>query len=95
MLVSFFLMIIISTFLTVQGQLSPRFHVEDWLPWRNGLLFTFRSSFIVLLCVTKSRFAVLLKYILLFALFICSTHTKLFYQINMTTVLMYLKQNGV
>ena len=35
MLISFFLMIIISTSLTVRGQLSPRFHVEAWLPFRN------------------------------------------------------------
>ena len=35
MLISFFLMIIISTSLTVPGQPSPRFHVEAWLPFRN------------------------------------------------------------
>ena len=34
-LISFFLMIIISTSLTVPGQPSSRFHVEDWLPFRN------------------------------------------------------------
>ena len=28
-------MSIISTFLTVPGQPSPRFHVEAWLPFRN------------------------------------------------------------
>ena len=28
-------MSIISTFLTVPGQTSPRFHVEAWLPFRN------------------------------------------------------------
>ena len=32
---SFFLMIIISTSLTVPTQRSPRFHVEAWLPFRN------------------------------------------------------------
>ena len=35
MLISFFLMIIISIFLTVPGQPSPRFHMEAWLPFRN------------------------------------------------------------
>ena len=35
MLISFFLMIIISTSLTVRGQPSPRFYVEAWLPFRN------------------------------------------------------------
>ena len=35
MLTSFFLMIIISTSLTVRGQPLPRFHVEAWLPFRN------------------------------------------------------------
>ena len=35
MLISFFLMIIISTSLTVRGQSSSRFHVEAWLPFRN------------------------------------------------------------
>ena len=35
MLISFFLMIIISTSLTVPGQPLPRFHVEAWLPFRN------------------------------------------------------------
>ena len=35
MLISFFLMIIISTSLTVPTQPSPRFHVEAWLPFRN------------------------------------------------------------
>ena len=35
MLISIFLMIIISTFLTVPTQPSPRFHVEAWLPFRN------------------------------------------------------------
>ena len=35
MLISFFLMIIISTSLTVTTQPSPRFHVEAWLPFRN------------------------------------------------------------
>ena len=34
-LISVFLMIIISTSLTVIGQPSPRFHVEAWLPFRN------------------------------------------------------------
>ena len=33
--VSFFLMMIISASLTVPGQLSPRFHVEAWLHFRN------------------------------------------------------------
>ena len=32
MLISFLLMIIISSSLTVQGQPLPRFHVEAWLP---------------------------------------------------------------
>ena len=36
MLVSFFLLIIISTSLTVPGQPSLRFHVEAWLPFKNG-----------------------------------------------------------
>ena len=31
MLISFFLMVIISTSLAVQGQPSPRFHEEAWL----------------------------------------------------------------
>ena len=35
MLTSFFLVIIISTLLTVPGQPSPRFHVQAWLPFRN------------------------------------------------------------
>ena len=35
MLISIFLMIIISTSLTVPTQPSPRFHVEAWLPFRN------------------------------------------------------------
>ena len=35
MLISFFLVIIISTLLTVRGQPSPQFHVEAWLPFRN------------------------------------------------------------
>ena len=35
MLISFFLMIIISTSPTVPTQPSPRFHVEAWLPFRN------------------------------------------------------------
>ena len=35
MLISIFLMIIISTSLTVPAQPSPRFHVEAWLPFRN------------------------------------------------------------
>ena len=35
MLISFFLMIIISTSLTVPTQPSPRFHLEAWLPFRN------------------------------------------------------------
>ena len=35
MLISFFLMIIISTSLTVPTQPLPRFHVEAWLPFRN------------------------------------------------------------
>ena len=35
MLVSFVLMIVISTSLTVRGQPSPRFRVEAWLPFRN------------------------------------------------------------
>ena len=34
-LISFFLMIIVSTSLTVPTQPSPRFHVEAWLPFRN------------------------------------------------------------
>ena len=34
-LISFFLMIIISTSLTVPGQPWPRFHAEAWLPFRN------------------------------------------------------------
>ena len=35
MLITIFLMIIISTSLTVPTQPSPRFHVEAWLPFRN------------------------------------------------------------
>ena len=35
MLISLFLMIIISTSLIVPTQPSPRFHVEAWLPFRN------------------------------------------------------------
>ena len=35
MLISFFLMIIISTSLTVTAHPSPRFHIEAWLPFRN------------------------------------------------------------
>ena len=35
MLIAIFLMIIISTSLTVPTQPSPRFHVEAWLPFRN------------------------------------------------------------
>ena len=35
MLISIFLMIIISTSLTVPTQPSPRFHVEAWLPFKN------------------------------------------------------------
>ena len=35
MLISFFLVIIIFTSLTVLGQPSPWFHVESWLPYRN------------------------------------------------------------
>ena len=35
MLISFILMIIIFTSLTVPGQPSPRFHVEAWLPFGN------------------------------------------------------------
>ena len=39
MLIRFFLMMIISTSLTVSTQPSPRFHVEAWLPFtKNGLL---------------------------------------------------------
>ena len=35
MLMSIFVMIIISTSLTVSTQPSPRFRVEAWLPFRN------------------------------------------------------------
>ena len=35
MLISIFLMIIISTSLTVPTHPLPRFHVEAWLPFRN------------------------------------------------------------
>ena len=35
MLIRFFLMIIISTSLTVPDQPSPRFNVEAWLPFRS------------------------------------------------------------
>ena len=35
MLITIFLMIIISTSLTVPTQPSPRFHIEAWLPFRN------------------------------------------------------------
>ena len=35
MLISFFLMRIISISLTAPGQPSPRFHVEAWFPFRN------------------------------------------------------------
>ena len=35
MLKCFFLMIVISTSLTVPTQPLPRFHVEAWLPFRN------------------------------------------------------------
>ena len=35
MLIISFLMIVISTFVTVPGQKLPRFHVEAWLPYRN------------------------------------------------------------
>ena len=35
MLTSFFLMIVISTTVTVRGQPSRRFRVEAWLPFRN------------------------------------------------------------
>ena len=35
MLINIFLMIIISTSLTVPTQPSPRFHVKAWLPFRN------------------------------------------------------------
>ena len=35
MLIGFFLMMVISTSLTVPRQLSPRCHVEAWLPFRN------------------------------------------------------------
>ena len=35
MLISFFLMIITSTSLTVPGQPSPRFNVEAWLAFKN------------------------------------------------------------
>ena len=35
MLISFFLVIITSIYLTVPGWPSPRFHVEAWLPFRN------------------------------------------------------------
>ena len=35
MLISFFLMITISTSLTAPGQPRPRFHVEAWSPFRN------------------------------------------------------------
>ena len=35
MLISFFLMITISTSLTVSSQSSPRFHVEARLPFKN------------------------------------------------------------
>ena len=36
MLISFFLVITISTSLNVTGQPSPRFHVEAWLLFRNS-----------------------------------------------------------
>ena len=35
-------MIIMSTSLTVPGQLSPRFHVDAWLPFRNREMDYFR-----------------------------------------------------
>ena len=35
MLISFFLILIISTSPTVPEKPSPRFHVEAWLPFRN------------------------------------------------------------
>ena len=35
MLISFFLVITISTSLKVTGEPSPRFHVEAWLLFRN------------------------------------------------------------
>ena len=45
MLISFFLMIITSTSLTVAGQPSPRFHVETWLPFRNREMDYFPKLF--------------------------------------------------
>ena len=45
MLISIFLMIIISTSLTVPTQPSPRFHTEAWLPFRNREMDY--SSFVV------------------------------------------------
>ena len=45
MLISFFLVIIISTSLTVPGKPSHRFHVEAWLPFRNREMDFFFSSF--------------------------------------------------
>ena len=45
MLISFFLMIIISTSLTVPGQPSHRFHVEAWLPFRNSEMDFFFQVF--------------------------------------------------
>ena len=44
MLVSFFLMIIISNSLTVSGQPLPQFHVEAWLPFRNCEMDYYRVS---------------------------------------------------
>ena len=37
MLISFFLMIIISTSPTVPTQPSPRFHVEAWVPFKRTI----------------------------------------------------------
>ena len=44
MLISIFLMIIISTSLAVPTQPSPRFHVEAWLPFRNREMDYYSSS---------------------------------------------------
>ena len=50
MLISFFLVIVISSSQTVRAQPSPRFHVEAWLPFRNCEMDQFNLNSEVILC---------------------------------------------
>ena len=61
MLISFFLMIIISTSLTVPGQPSPRFHVEAWLCFRNREMDYWLQSIHVISRVGEEGFRIVIS----------------------------------